>query len=774
MSGVSKKQPDLRAAVEKAVGHDRTALLAGNPRRKPQRKSPGPDAMTLEQATKEIARLEKELGHSRLRGREMEKQRAETQKLLAEKTVSHKRVAARLDSDDKIFTDLRRAIGAGKDAKAADLPRRIADLMTRIGTLDAARSQAEEQGADLRQLHEDLRLRHEAAQSELAILRTAKSSADARVQSGNRITVETHAHRVEPEEAWSQDEEIVPTYFTRFVSSEPIDVVKARYAAWVLGLDPYAKSRSARVSLGVDRAWAVHDLLEAPPIELTGANGARVSARSTEDGWVVRFVHSDGRFEGTQWLNLARLSSDEEGTRIEHALIRLTGARAHRPGTMDSVPNVLKDLFKTAPVPWVWEDYSGNPKLIHGGNAQTFVDGVLLHPERRLPVVVVSRTAHGDEFIVDPKDLSKALLGIAVVFVVDEKCSFVLSDAMRESGIPDALLGCYDGGVRMYLPSFHPGTDPYKHILWTRSFLEGRQEKERARLIARKIALHTVDLLVPAGFARLIEDHDLKVAAEFTSSTAAEGDLAAQVGALKAEVQALQEHVESLRKEAQQVPTLRAALRDRDQKISYRDELIDMVNIETETIRAEKVEMARQAHNFKAQLAQAEEALKSASAGLTFDVELLDGVLREGKVPSVGAFVRLLGARYPDRLVLLPTALTSAQECTYQPQEKATELLYLLATDYYEALMRGECDQEAAKVFGRDGFAPDESDNLSRAGEKARTFTYEGRSVTMLSHLKITKGFERSSSNKVFRTHFSWDAQRKVIVIGHIGRHLPD
>ena len=774
MTGPVRKQPDLRAAFEKAAGPNPSALLTEKPKRKRHHKDSKPEVTSIEQATKEIDRLQKELNISRMHRKDAENKHETAQKVLVAEAIAHKRVATRLESDDKVFAKLRKALGAGKDAKAEDLPGRIADLVAKAGSLEQAYRISEAQGAELRNRNEALRLCQEVTQSELETLKASSSNKTEIDESRPVIVLESRGNGIEQEDAWSQEDEIVPTYYTQFVSVEPIDTVKAKYAAWVLGFAPYFKSRSNRLGLGVNQDWTIGDVLGAPPIDLAGSNGTSISIRATEKDWVIRFVHPDGRFEGTKWWNLARLSICDEGTKIEHALIRLTGARAQRPGIGDAVPNILKDLFKTAPVPWVWEDYSGVPKSLNSRNGQTFVDGVLLNPDRGLPVVVVSRTAHGDKYIVDPGELSKALLGIAVVFAVEEKCQFLLSDALQEARISNSLLGCFDGGVRMYLPSFSVGSDPYKHSLWTRSFLEGRNQKDRVRLIARKIAIHTVDLRVPTGFARLVEDHDLKRASELTSRTVSHGNIEAQVLALKAEVKALQDYVERLRKEAQQVPALRAALSDREQKISYQDGLIELANIETETIKSEKADFARQVHNYKAQLSQAEEALRAAPAGLNFDLGLLDGVLKEGKFPSLGAFVRLLGARYQDRLLLLPTAYSTADDCTYQPQEKATELLYLLATDYYDALVRGEGDHEAAKVFGKDGFAPDESDNLSRAGEKARTFIYDGKSVTMRMHLKITKGFERNTSNKVFRTHFLWDAQRKVIVVGHIGRHLPD
>jgi hypothetical protein len=59
-----------------------------------------------------------------------------------------------------------------------------------------------------------------------------------------------------------------------------------------------------------------------------------------------------------------------------------------------------------------------------------------------------------------------------------------------------------------------------------------------------------------------------------------------------------------------------------------------------------------------------------------------------------------------------------------------------------------------------------ESDTVSnnKRGRKLRTFVYNGQPVEMLPHLKIGV---KDSEYETLRIHFMWDADARVIVIGH-------
>jgi hypothetical protein len=129
----------------------------------------------------------------------------------------------------------------------------------------------------------------------------------------------------------------------------------------------------------------------------------------------------------------------------------------------------------------------------------------------------------------------------------------------------------------------------------------------------------------------------------------------------------------------------------------------------------------------------------------------------------------LLSSLYPDRIVVLDTALKSAADSKdFKYKEKAFDLLWKMATDYWSVLAGGGGDTEARRVFGA-AYAAQESESLTTQGEKRRTFHYNGEPIGMFRHLKI--GI-KPSLFETLRVHFEWFAKEKKIVIGHCGCHL--
>ena len=67
--------------------------------------------------------------------------------------------------------------------------------------------------------------------------------------------------------------------------------------------------------------------------------------------------------------------------------------------------------------------------------------------------------------------------------------------------------------------------------------------------------------------------------------------------------------------------------------------------------------------------------------------------------------------------------------------------------------------------------APSESE-VSEANKRARslrTFRHDGGDVEMFQHLKIGV---KDSVYETWRTYFIWDAEKRLVVIGHCGPHL--
>ena len=136
--------------------------------------------------------------------------------------------------------------------------------------------------------------------------------------------------------------------------------------------------------------------------------------------------------------------------------------------------------------------------------------------------------------------------------------------------------------------------------------------------------------------------------------------------------------------------------------------------------------------------------------------------------------LRALAIIYPDRVRLLPTAISSAEDAeSFQYVQQLWALLQKLVTSYYVTLSNGGAGDAAARsVFGKSEFSAKESETVASSSRllNYRRFTDGEQTRTMLRHLKI--GVKDSNSESI-RVHFDWAADEKKLVIGHCGPHLP-
>jgi hypothetical protein len=126
----------------------------------------------------------------------------------------------------------------------------------------------------------------------------------------------------------------------------------------------------------------------------------------------------------------------------------------------------------------------------------------------------------------------------------------------------------------------------------------------------------------------------------------------------------------------------------------------------------------------------------------------------------------------PGHLFVLESAWSSADQARgFEHGDQLFELLWLLATAYRTQKLAGAPDRIAGQIFGGSSYAPRESQTIesNTQARRARTFTYQGKSVEMWQHLKIGA---KDSENRTLRIHFCWDDELSQVVIGHCGKHL--
>ena len=126
----------------------------------------------------------------------------------------------------------------------------------------------------------------------------------------------------------------------------------------------------------------------------------------------------------------------------------------------------------------------------------------------------------------------------------------------------------------------------------------------------------------------------------------------------------------------------------------------------------------------------------------------------------------------PGHLLVLESAWSSADQAKgFEHGDQLFELLWNLATAYRDQKLTGAPDRIAGQIFGGSSYAPRESQTIesNTQARRARTFTYQGKTVEMWQHLKIGA---KDSENRTIRIHFCWDEHLAQVVIGHCGKHL--
>lgn len=129
---------------------------------------------------------------------------------------------------------------------------------------------------------------------------------------------------------------------------------------------------------------------------------------------------------------------------------------------------------------------------------------------------------------------------------------------------------------------------------------------------------------------------------------------------------------------------------------------------------------------------------------------------------------------FPGRVFVLPSALESAERSERFKQSKKLfeKLLWILATDHWNLLVRGKGDVEIKDKYPTDCYSAKEAETVENNPRlrKLRTFYYNGQAIEMMSHLKTGV---KDNVERTIRIHFKWFAKERKIIIGYCGPHLP-
>jgi hypothetical protein len=248
--------------------------------------------------------------------------------------------------------------------------------------------------------------------------------------------------------------------------ADDLALAAATTLAWVAGkygVEQPSEWRTGEVAFERDRATWRSEEAPGDPRQLWQLDWRQ---HATDDPGIVWAVRCQIGASPEQSRFTVRIAIDSTDFRLAPA--RYDVGRPGVIGRLAASPGIHIDGRPLRPVPAsVGSD--GIPGLVD----------LLVNPERRLPVIVVTPADGTGRPLVNSLALADRLIGLAHVIEVSARSvTFVLTDRLGP------LLSVFGGALRLYWPGFAPDSDPYEHPLWLPPRIEAVEASPRG-VVAR-------------------------------------------------------------------------------------------------------------------------------------------------------------------------------------------------------------------------------------------------------------------------------------------------
>ena len=456
-----------------------------------------------------------------------------------------------------------------------------------------------------------------------------------------------------------------------------------------------------------------------------------------------------------RWRLSARVATDGLYVETDIEILGIeTPNRALRDEYIAALPTIPAQLLEE------FECRIGSARLtttateIAPDDVDSFLSDSLFGPERKMPLVVVSRDSSGRG--ADANRLQERLVGMADVVAYDHDTAWLIA-----KDLPRALR-CYDGAIRLYAPGCSRDDVPQQNPYWMPSD-ETQLGPNRFWMMMRDECVNRV----PTHTRRRLYASVLNSIRTFESERQ------------EAELQRLEEMEAILQSTSKLRDDYEKGIKELD---SAYEDVIKELDDDTPAVSASK----RVARTFKNKNAILEleieelklqiKALTESRVGLVLD-EADDSDEDHPEASSVeppkaefngviDAVNKANGAL--GRLRFLPTAFSSAESSQYRrPQEvyRALEVLNVCG----KARSDGQLGVSIATWMSNFSleYAADESEPTKARYSKERTFSDPERKIRyhMPAHIKI--------GGNQLRIHVFWETVAQEWLIGWVGDHLP-
>ena len=472
----------------------------------------------------------------------------------------------------------------------------------------------------------------------------------------------------------------------------------------------------------------------------TGGAGEMSEIERRSDGeslatFRVKWERPDPDDEIGRWRMSVRLAT--EGADVE-ADIEVLGSESVQPAqpaprpeyvaALPSIPRKILDEFNcrldgrrmTASAKRIGDD----------AEAREFVDGDLLNPERRLPLVVVSQDASARGAGADL--LQERLLGLARVVWYDHYAAWRIARDMPRA------LRCYDGAVRLYAPGCSENDVSQQNPYWLLGDALRLQSGGKLWMLLRDECVNRVPRharrRLYARVRRRIQD------AEREADLQALAELESQIR----QNDEIRRAYESLDDPTPPPPS-------RTRVAAYKT-VTRMIRNQNEMLKAEKAQLESEIERLKAGESVQDE-------NVVMDIppqdDETDG-LKTVMDAVVEAYKSLDGLRF------LSSAFASAKDSQFRRPAEVYRAFEVLS-ECAKAREKGGLGKDLGAWLADRSveYAPRESESTERKYSAERIF--DGKNMS--AHVKI--------GGNELRIHLRWEKSEGKWLIGHVGKHLP-
>jgi len=490
--------------------------------------------------------------------------------------------------------------------------------------------------------------------------------------------------------------------------------------------------------LGTYKDWIVlhyKDRLELPGFEfdpeVTGApeglpNSHSLISSIYEDGdervACIRWSFPDDTDQGLRWANDIRVGQFAERCGVEHLISIESVKYSVSPARLlFGSPRAVREICAKAPAYIGEMQVRAEPYALEQNGLDDFL-ALLASDLRRLPVILLSPYARGESNQIDPIKLARNLAGVAVVVrVEDPELTWDFADEVGRQ------LSCFDGAARIYWPGFSKTSDPRGHRLFFGSWIEQVGPAVAARTIERAIFAVAAFRYVPdkriADVMRRAEADERQKVLEQRRAT---GD-------------------EFWEDYEQTIDNLREA-----------NERIAGLEAENANLRANQQVFFAPAPDGPDELAETEAA-------------------EEFAFNSVAEAVKAAEKRCK-KVKILDTAISAAETSPYRRPfdvfKALTDLDEIVDTwikNRDEKGSGGDLLQHLRDRGWRRSSMHISDTTRGKYGANYE-FEYQGQKQLFEPHITIGSG----DANSCASIHFIFDQERLKMIVGHVGRHLPN